>query len=80
MKERLTKAEAGDVFKLRRGPGKGTLENATVGPNCGANHRGNWYCATHRLHLENQSMKDVHIADGRHRLVWICHLHGPETP
>lgn len=56
-----------------------TLDLGTVQTSCGE-QTGHWYCVTHSEHLANNMQKEGHIYDGRHRLVWICHQHGPETP
>jgi hypothetical protein len=48
---------------------------------CENKTNGHWCCVTHQLLFENNFGKDTHINDGkRHRLVWICHEHGPEQP
>lgn len=39
---------------------------------------GHWYCDTHQKGFVNNIQKDTHISRGRHRMVWWCHLHGPE--
>jgi len=41
---------------------------------------GHFYCLTHQLGFQNALGADQHTDKGRHKLVWVCHEHGPETP
>lgn len=55
-------------------------ETYTVKESC-KGKGGSWYCATHNKGFQNQLMKDIHIGNtGKHRLLWLCPEHGPETP
>lgn len=47
---------------------------------CENKTNGHWYCLTHNESFTNNFAKDDHIRTGKHRLVWICHEHGPEQP
>jgi hypothetical protein len=52
-----------------------------VRPPCPNKTNGHWYCLTHQKGFANQFMKDTHISQtGKHKLVWVCHEHGPEAP
>lgn len=52
----------------------------TVSVPCEDSRGGHWFCSTHSEGFGNQLQKDGHIQRGTHRLVWICHTHGPEAP
>ena len=72
--ERLQRTVTGE----RRTSGRwaGTL---TVLPPCGENN-GEWFCLTHQMGFDNQLLRDIHIARGEHKMVWICMHHGAEQP
>lgn len=76
-KERIETTKVGEVVSITSA---GRLLEATAQPSCGDQHNGHWYCVTHREHFPNQFMKDDHIHEGGHKLVWICHQHGAEQP
>lgn len=69
--EKITAAQAGELIKI------GSLPERVLQP-CADKHGGNWHCLTHKKSFANQLQKDGHIHAGRHRLVWLCHQHGPE--
>lgn len=61
--------------------GERVMIGAEVGPRCTFNE-GRWHCTTHHREFYNQFEKDTHLTScsGKHRLVWVCHYHGPEVP
>lgn len=71
--------KAGEVIEIAQIPDKrrGQVEVKVA---CDNKNDGHWYCVTHHEPFPNQFMKDVHIKEGEHRLVWICHQHGAEEP
>ena len=51
-----------------------------VAVNCGIDD-GHWHCETCSHDLDHNNDRDNHIKEDptAHVLVWICHVHGPET-
>ena len=74
---KITKATRGEVYHFSHAHSKGTLE---VLPPCQDQRGGHWHCLTHKKGFVNNFAKDDHIHEGTHKLVWICHTHGPEEP
>jgi hypothetical protein len=70
--------KAGQVIAIPQIPDR-RLGQVEVKTSCGKNN-GHWYCVVHKEHLQNNFMKDTHIAKGNHILAWICHEHGAEEP
>ncbi len=58
---------------------KSSAGEFTVKPSCGG-PAGRWYCATHDESFSHQFQKDSHIHYGKHKLAWMCILHGLEVP
>jgi hypothetical protein len=74
--------KAGQTVWLGRPPQETQVE-MPVGESCGSNE-GHWYCSDCREHFPHNLAVLGHYADDesgtRHRMTWICHEHGPETP
>ncbi len=70
--ERVVPATVGQTF-MKDG------EELTVGEKC-ALDSGAWYCITHGKGFTNNLGKDNHIHRGKHVMVWLCFVHGPEVP
>ena len=72
----------GTVITLKLGPYKEEREYV-VGPSCGTETAGTWYCVTCDELFTSNIAKDTHVVDGDdrvHRLAWACWTHGPEVP
>jgi len=77
--ERIVPAVEGDRFTDQ---GK----RYTVKAPCDSKDQGRWFCITHKQAFRNNFEKDGHISEHgpygkvRHKLVWVCLIHGPEQP
>lgn len=70
---------AGERLVLDVPSGRETLAwETTVAEPCENNRGGHWYCATCREGAPHNLGIQPHAEQG-HRLVWVCHEHGPET-
>jgi len=80
-KREVVPAKAGERWSVLL-PGKegGKVMEVEIQKPCENKINGHWYCQSHYEHFANQLMKDFHIAEGFHRLIWFCHEHGPEEP
>ena len=68
--------EAGEEIEILHGEQPVTW---TVHEPCEDKHGGHWYCVTCKAGYDNQFEMNTHTMKRRkHRLVWICHSHGPE--
>jgi hypothetical protein len=78
-KDNVTAAKQGETIALTFGPYGKPTTHEVLAP-CDEKNNGHWYCVTHKQHFPNQLQKDGHIHVGKHKLVWVCHRHGPEQP
>lgn len=83
---RVGYAAEGEQLKIRVGPrDDDQLATFTVEPSCQTDeleppNSGHWLCLTHPdTDLSNNMKVGSHTETGDHKMVWICHAHGPET-
>jgi len=61
-------------------------DRGTFAPACADKHGGHWWCCTCGEVFPHQLAKDVHLGEVprrgglKHRLAWVCSVHGPEVP
>jgi len=79
-KREVVSAKAGEKWDVLFPGPVGKVVKVEIQKPCTQKTNGHWYCQTHYEHFSHQLMKDFHIAEGFHRLIWICHEHGPEEP
>ncbi len=71
--------EAGEEIELLSGPDNQPVTWLVHKP-CEDMHGGHWYCVTCKSGYDNQfEMNSNTMKRRKHRLVWICHAHGPGT-
>ena len=78
-KDNVEEVKAGEQVTVTYRGYKDRTETVVVKLAC-SNNNGVWFCITHQEGFWNNFMKDTHIEEGDHRLVWICGEHGVEQP